>query len=55
MIAEETSAPCTEAVELRDLTPSKDPCGGSHALHLPEAPLPIPPPGFVVEQDSDGN
>ncbi|MFL6595065.1 MAG: hypothetical protein ACJ8HQ_06445, partial [Chthoniobacterales bacterium] len=54
MIAEQASAACMEAVELRDLEPSKEPCGGSHALHLPEAPLPIPPPGFVVEH-SDGN
>ncbi|MFL6529627.1 MAG: hypothetical protein ACJ8HU_00395 [Chthoniobacterales bacterium] len=53
MIAEQTSAACVKTVELRDLTPSKEPSGGSHALHLPEAPLPIPPPGFVVDQDAD--
>lgn len=55
MIAQETAAACAKKVELRDLTPTKEPFGGNHALHLPEAPLPIPPRGFVVEQDSSGD
>jgi len=40
-------------VTLKDLTPDKDPQGGS--LHYSKKPpLPIPPPGFLVSSQGAG-
>ncbi|HEY0370083.1 MAG TPA: hypothetical protein VGC85_10830 [Chthoniobacterales bacterium] len=47
----EPKEPRRPRVKLPDLVPAKAAHGGSAVLHPNEAPLPIPPPGFVMSSD----
>jgi hypothetical protein len=42
-----------KTVNLKDLTPDKDPQGGSFN-YSKKPPLPIPPPGFLVSSQDSG-